>query len=316
MKRILHSVLFILMFGIASGQNNPLFSSYMFNPGFYNPAFTGAGSSYFISQVRSQWVGYQSSFDGPGGAPNTQLFSASIPVIGKLSGVGIQLLNDRLGAVSNLIFQLPVSYTLPLANGKMTMGVMPGFQSVTQGFNELRFGDNRDPFNVGTRETQTKANVSAGLYYETATQMFLSISVMNIPEPQFNFGNKGLENNLTRSLYFISGARKKLSDSWLLRPYVNVKSDFTTFSFDVSTLFYYQQKSWFGLSYRWQEAAIVMLGYSLLPENKLQLGYALDIVTDQREAKQATSQEIFIRYNLPDLVLGGKKQIKTPRFTY
>jgi len=32
------------------------------------------------------------------------------------------------------------------------------------------------------------------------------------------------------------------------------------------------------------------------------------------QAKKATSQEIYIRYDLLDFVLGGKKKVKTPRF--
>ena len=57
-----------------------------------------------------------------------------------------------------------------------------------------------------------------------------------------------------------------------------------------------------------------MGGYSLMDKNRLKLGFALDLVIQENQAKKATSQEVFVRYDLLDLVFGGKKKIKTPRF--
>jgi hypothetical protein len=51
-------------------------------------------------------------------------------------------------------------------------------------------------------------------------------------------------------------------------------------------------------------------------ENQLKFGYAFDYVVKDREAKEVTSHEIYIRYNLPDLIFGGRKAVKTPRFNF
>ena len=51
-----------------------------------------------------------------------------------------------------------------------------------------------------------------------------------------------------------------------------------------------------------------------MEKNRLKLGFALDLVVQDSQAKKATSQEIYIRYDLLDFVLGGKKKVKTPRF--
>ena len=66
-----------------------------------------------------------------------------------------------------------------------------------------------------------------------------------------------------------------------------------------------------GTSYRWSEA-VVMGGYSLMERNRLKLGFALDLVIQENQAKKATSQEIYLRYDLLDFVLEGRKRKKLP----
>jgi hypothetical protein len=49
---------------------------------------------------------------------------------------------------------------------------------------------------------------------------------------------------------------------------------------------------WGGLSFRQSEAAIVMLGYSLLKDGALKVGYGMDVIVKDKEAKQPLSHEI------------------------
>ena len=93
-----------------------------------------------------------------------------------------------------------------------------------------------------------------------------------------------------------------------------VKTDLNTLTFDLGAQVQYNTRIWMGTSYRWSEAIVVMGGYSLMDKNRLKLGFALDLVIQENQAKKATSQEVFVRYDLLDLVFGGKKKIKTPRF--
>jgi hypothetical protein len=93
-----------------------------------------------------------------------------------------------------------------------------------------------------------------------------------------------------------------------------VKTDLNTLTFDLGAQVQYNTRMWLGASCRWSEAFVVMGGYSLMEKNRLKLGFALDLVVQDSQAKKATSQEIYIRYDLLDFVIGGKKKIKTPRF--
>ena len=118
--------LFELIFigNTAFAQQDPEFTQYMFNKMYFNPAYAGVeGVTEFNLLVRSKWTGYASTFDGPGGAPNTQVFSMSSPIYKLESGFGVYLMNDNLGSLNNLGFQGSYAYHMPIKGGKLSFGV-------------------------------------------------------------------------------------------------------------------------------------------------------------------------------------------------
>jgi len=95
-----------------------------------------------------------------------------------------------------------------------------------------------------------------------------------------------------------------------------VKTDLTQTSFDLSGLAFYKDTMWGGLSFRQSEAAILLLGYSFLKDKSLKLGYALDYVVKDQNAKQPTSHEFMLSYELPVNPGSGKKVVRTPRYRH
>ena len=302
---------------VLSAQNDIVFSHYIFNPTYYNPAYIEKASvSHAMLQFRSQWTGYQASFDATGGAPLTQAFSTIVPLNSNFSGFGVIATNDQIGPVNNVIAGIPLAYTMKSRNANYTVGLMPMLYSQVLNFNLLRFVNPQDPLNVGTREVQFKPNMNAGILMSHKSGLSIGVSALNVFEPTFDYGLDSLSSRLARSYSVISAADVTIGRKLTLVPSVHVRTDLNTFSFDLGALVYIQEKAWGGLSYRYGEAITFFAGYSILGDNKLQIGYALDYVIDEQNAKQPTSQEFFIRYNLPNLVIGGRKQVKTPRFAY
>jgi Type IX secretion system membrane protein PorP/SprF len=95
-----------------------------------------------------------------------------------------------------------------------------------------------------------------------------------------------------------------------------IKSDFTKTTFDLGGIAYYKNTMWGGLSFRQSEAAILMLGYSLLKDKSLKLGYGLDYVIKDQDAKEPTSHEFLLTYQLPVNPASGKKVVRTPRYRH
>ncbi|MEQ8469989.1 MAG: type IX secretion system membrane protein PorP/SprF [Marinoscillum sp.] len=318
MKRYCFLVIAFLGIFSLKAQNGPYFGHYMFNPSYLNPGWGGGERDAFVAfQHRTQWLGYSTSFDGPGGAPSTQMLTAIVPIRGFfISSIGINVINDNLGPVSNLHAMVPLTYSLDLNNSVLSFGVAAGLFSQTLKFDELRFNDSRDPLNVGSRQTQTAPNLNAGVFFRNNQGLFLGAGVQNILEPGFTFGMDSLDNIQTMNFALHGGVSLKVSDNLTLSPTVLVRSDLSAVTFDVGGIVTWSNKMWSGLSYRRGESMILYLGYSLMENNRLKVGYSFDYVFQDQTAKAATSHEIFVRYDLPDLVFGGRKKVKTPRFSF
>jgi type IX secretion system PorP/SprF family membrane protein len=305
-----------LVYGfVAFGQQDPQFSQYMFNEIYYNPAYAGIpGSAEFSAIHRTQWLGYESTFDGSGN-PQTQLISANIPIFKINSGAAFYAINDRLGALNNLEIQASYAYHLAFKNSKLSFGLRAGVVSQSIDFDQYRWVDPDDPLRQSGKETQIRPDLSAGIYYR-AQKYYLSLSASHLLNSEFNFGNDSLANALVPHLYFMAGYDYEINYDFVLRPSVLVKSDLTTYSFDLSLLAYFRDKLWFGFSFRQSDAMIALIGYSFLKDNSLRLGYSFDYIINAQEAKNPTSHELILSYTLPVLSGGEKRIIRTPRFRH
>ena len=311
------ALVILIIFGVTSlkAQGDSFLSYNILNPSLYNAAWVGLDNeASVLVQLRSQWTGYKTSFDGNGGAPSTQILSMMIPVMNKFSGIGLSVANESLGPVNTLKLNMPLSYKLDFKRSQLSLGLMPGIISRTQNFNELRFNDPSDPFNVGTKETQTLLNLGLGALYFFPNRSFVGLGINNLLQPRFDFGLEGSNNRAVANYILNAGISKVFGEGLEVRPNASVRTDLTSHSVDLGFIAYYQSKLWLGTSYRWSEAIVLMVGFSLIKDINLKLGYALDVITSNSEAKEVTSHEIFVKYHLKDFTFGGKKKVKTPRF--
>ena len=71
------------------------------------------------------------------------------------------------------------------------------------------------------------------------------------------------------------------------------------------------------MAYRLEESASVLVGYSLLKDNSLRLGYAFDLVVGGVQAKTPSSHEFMLTYNIPQVSKQFDRIIqRTPRYRF
>lgn len=296
------------------GQNDFFFNHYMFNPSYYNPGWVGTEQVAFVAaHHRTQWAGYDATLD-PGGAPTTQLVSLVVPVQGTFSGFGVSVSNDRTGPLNTVQARLAIAAKRQLPAGVVSLGVMPSLNVASLDAN-YRFTDPGDGLIPEGTESQFQPNLHVGVFFKARRDYFIGASVENLLQPAFDFGTLA-SNETAMNLNLVGGKEFRLGRELVITPSVLVRSDLRTYSFETSAIAMYQDKMWGGASFRRGEAASVLIGYSFLENNILRAGYSFDYILKNREGKQPTSHEIYIRYNLPNLVFGGKKTVKTPRFTF
>lgn len=73
-----------------------------------------------------------------------------------------------------------------------------------------------------------------------------------------------------------------------------------------------------GIAYRGEESVSLIVGYSLLRDNSLKLGYAFDLVVGGLEAKAPASHELMLRYVLPTISGREVERViqRTPRYRF
>ena len=96
--------------GIGSfAQQNAQFTQYMYNTININPAYAGSrGALSIFALHRTQWLGLD-------GAPVTNAVSVNTPFNGTNLGLGVSLVNDRIGPTDENTFSADLSYTIHLS---------------------------------------------------------------------------------------------------------------------------------------------------------------------------------------------------------
>lgn len=300
-----------------NAQQDAQFTHYMNNGMFYNAAFAGREEGYSITALhRSQWVNYSTS-SGAGGAPTTQLISFSGRLKSLPVGFGLVAVNDQIGPFSNREFNLSLAYNLKLGRGQLRFGASGGFFSSTIRFDEFS-PVNPDPsIPSGGDENQIKPQASLGLLYEQGN-FYLGLSSRHLNEPAFDFGSGSLANQLEHHNYLMAGYKINTFAQFSVEPSMLVKSvGLNNFSYDFSVIGTYNKKISLGMAYRLEESASVLVGYSLLKDNSLRLGYAFDLVVGGVQAKTPSSHEFMLTYNIPQVSKQFDRIIqRTPRYRF
>ncbi|MCG8307392.1 MAG: type IX secretion system membrane protein PorP/SprF [Cytophagales bacterium] len=314
-RKILVLIVLLTVIKPVRGQQDPHFSQYMFNDLYNNPGYSGImGVTNLSVLFRSQWTGYTGTFD-EGGAPTSFIASFNTPIFRLRSGAGFYFVNDKLGPQNNIQFMASYAYHLGVGNGKLSFGLRAGIFGQSIDKDQYRPVRPDDPLLAFGKESQYRPDMGVGIYYK-AENYYGGISLNHILNTEFDFGTDELRSALENNMIINGGYKYELNYDIILTPSLLVKTDFVSYSFDISMLGTYREKFWGGLSYRQSEAVVALLGVNLLKDKSLKLGYSFDYVIQAQRAKQATSHELLLSYNMPAVTGGGKKIIRTPRFRH
>ncbi|MFN5379906.1 MAG: PorP/SprF family type IX secretion system membrane protein, partial [Bacteroidota bacterium] len=126
-KNIITSLLLALFASSALAQQDPLLSQYMFNHLLINPGYAGS-KDYAMTTLlyRNQWV----KLDG---APKTVVASLHSPVFkSRKVGLGLTLMNDRIGISNRTNIMVDYAYHIPIKNNlKIAIGIKAGLMNQT-----------------------------------------------------------------------------------------------------------------------------------------------------------------------------------------
>jgi type IX secretion system PorP/SprF family membrane protein len=303
--------------GLSFAQQDPQFTQYMHARSFFNPAFAGKELGVHVSALhRSQWQGYTTSL-GTGGAPTTQLITAQGRLKSKNIGYGFTVVNDQIGAASNLEINLQGSYHKKINRTQLSFGGYVGMSSSSLNYEELVLINPEPGLPQSGTESQLALDLGAGVVLDRGG-FYAGLSARHLNQPSFDFGDGNYANRLQMHNYLLLGYRLRPIGQLQIEPSILLKTiGGNTLSYDASVIATLQNRITAGVAYRGEESVSLILGYSLLKDNSLKLGYAFDLVVGGLEAKAPTSHEILLRYAWSDVQKSVNRVIqRTPRFRF
>ena len=108
--------LFLFLSFSLLGQQDPMFTKYMFNSQVFNPGYAGSKDFFSINILaREQWAGANQPSAAGGTTnygPSTQTLTFQNPV-GERISLGMTVINDQIGAVSSTTANVVYAYHFP-----------------------------------------------------------------------------------------------------------------------------------------------------------------------------------------------------------
>ncbi len=307
MKKLLFIILFfVAAFHSAWAQQDAMFTHYMFNTQAVNPGYAGSRDALTITGLhRSMWAGFN-------GAPTTQTLTMHTPVFDENFGMGMSVLNDKIGPTNLTSFSLDLAYRFKVSSkAKLAFGIKPsvGIRSVNLTALALETeGDNAFSANVNN---QIIGNVGAGLYFYTPT-FYTGISAPGILENKLDVTD-GISQiaKYQRHYFYIIGGVMKMSNKVKFKPTALVKATAEApVEADLTASFLFNDKFWMGAMFRTGDAVGALLGINIT--DQFSIGYSFDwSYANQTMKYNGGSHELMLRY---DFIYHTQKQIISPRY--
>jgi type IX secretion system PorP/SprF family membrane protein len=296
-------LLFALLFtGVVSyAQQDAQFTQYMYNTINVNPAYAGSrGAMSIFALHRTQWVGLE-------GAPVTNAVSINTPLNGSNLGLGVSIINDKIGPTHENTISADLSYTIPTSETfKLSFGVKATANLFDLDVTRLNPADD-DP-SLHDFNNKFFPNIGAGVYWHS-NKAYIGFSVPNFIESNRYDDNKVAIFREKINYYLITGYVFDLNNSIKFKPAVLTKMvEGAPLQVDLSGNFMFNEKFVVGLAYRWSAALSAMVGFQV--SEGLYIGYGYDLETTNLDNYNSGSHEIFLRYEL----FKNNNKIITPRF--
>ncbi len=298
---------FLLISGVSLAQQSPQYSQYIRNQYMLNPGATGAYDFLDVTLGgRLQWAGFDN-------APKTSYlyFSAPVSELTRSSmkrtygvirrgnksvkhpvmrtgkgghAVGGYLLADQYGpfrqlkAMGSYAFHLPINrdYTISLGvnAGLANRAFDPMKAQVLSEIANTGVYDATYSMYAASQGAQNTLEVESGLYFY-GKDVFFGVSANQLTQDFVKFGNRNFNFDPAMHFFISGGYKIRMDQKWTVTPAFLVKYvQPAPISFDISALFDYQERFWFGLSYRHQEAIVGMFGATF--SDRFKAGYSYD----------------------------------------
>lgn len=289
---------------VSNAQQDAQYTQYMYNTINVNPAYAGSrGVMSIFGLHRTQWVGLD-------GAPVTNTLSINAPIKDTKLGIGISLVNDKIGPTTQNDISADVSYTIKTSETyNLSFGIKASANLFNLDKNKLNIYDPNELVLMNLDNYFT-LNFGAGIYLHS-DRSYLGLSVPNLFTSKRYSDNDIQMYTQKMNLYLIGGYVFDLSSNLKFKPsFLGKVVDGAPLQVDLSGNFLFNEKFVLGVAWRWSAAASLMAGFHI--SDQMFIGYGYDLETTKLNNYNSGSHELFLRYEFNKISMG--KKCKCPRF--
>jgi type IX secretion system PorP/SprF family membrane protein len=291
MKRIIKSLILLLIPLSLAGQLAPVTSQYVLNPLSINPAYAGnRGALNIAAFYRRQWAGIP-------GAPETMTLAADAPFLDSKLGLGFIITNDKIGVTKETHFLTNYSYKINMNKGSLSLGLGAGLITTNTSWSDLVVLDPGDENFLTNSRVFVVPDFTFGAYYSNQNY-FAGLSIPKLLGYKFNYDkNKytlivkpGNYNYLLNAGYVYTLNQKiKLFPSTLITISPGEK-----LLVDLNAYVSLNDRIWAGASYRNGRSLGLLCQFAV--NNQFRIAYTYDFDFGKLGQYSNGTHEIMLRY--------------------
>lgn len=275
---------------LAYGQQDPLYSQYLFNQNMINPAYTGVNDVFNATAItRHQWIGIE-------GAPVTNTLNVSSSLLNNKLGAGLILVSDKYGVNRNTEVQAQFAYRIDLLNGKsISFGMQTGYINYKYDYSNL-LTEQDDQALILADDNISNVNFGAGVYYRT-NQYYLGISVPRMLNAESEDVN-GTNSTIYRRHFYISAGY--IFDQLIalkFKPSILLKVvEGQPISIDLNASVLLMETLWVGATFRNLNAFGVNGQFEV--NDQIRLGYSFELPLNAISNNAFGSHELMVSFDM------------------
>jgi len=297
-------LLAFLLPGKVKAQQDILFTQFVFNGLALNPAYAG------YKEVTNVNIMYRSQWTGLTGAPQTSSASIDGLTENEKVGLGFQVLQDKLGAQTDLNAYFSYSYRLILGEyARLSFGLAAGINQYGIDGNKLVTVD-ADPSAATLTKSLIQPDLKAGVFYANE-KFFIALSGTDLFSNFQTYNPSYLVIKTARHYYFQTGGLITLNSELQFKPSILIREDFKgPTNLDLNLFLLMGDRLWVGTTLRTgvrifnnsqlqsdlisNDSFSILLQYYL--SQRLRIGYSYDYSLNALNNISNGSHEISLGY--------------------